>query len=68
MESIYIADARAPSADAAEGASSFLEKRPPRFPLTVSGDLPLQRSHRALDRHVHHVHDQPAAIEVGPGP
>jgi len=39
MESIYIAE-RAPSADAAEGASSFLEKRPPRFPLTVSGDLP----------------------------
>jgi enoyl-CoA hydratase/carnithine racemase len=39
MESIYIAQ-RAPSADAAEGASSFLEKRPPRFPLTVSGDLP----------------------------
>lgn len=39
MESIYIAE-RAPAADAAEGAASFLEKRPPRFPLTVSGDLP----------------------------
>jgi enoyl-CoA hydratase/carnithine racemase len=39
MESIYIAQ-RAPSADAAEGASSFLEKRSPRFPLTVSRDLP----------------------------
>jgi enoyl-CoA hydratase/carnithine racemase len=39
MESIYIAQ-RAPSADAAEGASSFLEKRPPQFPLTVSRDLP----------------------------
>jgi hypothetical protein len=39
MESIYIAQ-RAPSADAAEGAGSFLEKRPPRFPLRVSTDLP----------------------------
>jgi enoyl-CoA hydratase/carnithine racemase len=39
MESIYIAQ-RACSADAAEGASSFLEKRTPRFPLSVSEDLP----------------------------
>jgi hypothetical protein len=29
-----------PRDDAAEGASSFLEKRPPRFPLTVGRDLP----------------------------
>jgi enoyl-CoA hydratase/carnithine racemase len=41
MESIYIAQ-RAPSADAAEGAQSFLEKRPPHFPLTVSQDLPAE--------------------------
>lgn len=41
MESIYIAH-RAPSADAAEGAQSFLEKRPPRFPLRVSRDLPAE--------------------------
>jgi enoyl-CoA hydratase/carnithine racemase len=40
QESIYIAS-RAESADAAEGADSFLEKRPARFPLTVSADLPL---------------------------
>jgi enoyl-CoA hydratase/carnithine racemase len=39
MESIYI-EQRAAGADAAEGASSFLEKRPPQFPLTVSGELP----------------------------
>jgi enoyl-CoA hydratase/carnithine racemase len=39
LESGYIAQ-RAGSADAAEGASSFLEKRPPRFPLTVGQDLP----------------------------
>jgi enoyl-CoA hydratase/carnithine racemase len=39
QESIYIAQ-RGPSADAAEGAASFLEKRAPRFPLTVSADLP----------------------------
>lgn len=39
MESIYIAE-RGPSADAHEGARSFLEKRPPRFPLKVSTDLP----------------------------
>jgi enoyl-CoA hydratase/carnithine racemase len=39
VESIYIAE-RGPSADAREGAESFLEKRPPRFPQTVSGDLP----------------------------
>jgi enoyl-CoA hydratase/carnithine racemase len=39
MESIYIAQ-RAGSADAAEGAGSFLEKRAPQFPLTVSADLP----------------------------
>lgn len=41
MESIYIAQ-RAPSADAAEGADSFLEKRPPKFPLTVSQNLPAE--------------------------
>jgi enoyl-CoA hydratase/carnithine racemase len=39
MESIYILH-RAPSADAAEGAASFLEKRPAQFPLKVSADLP----------------------------
>ena len=39
VESLYIAE-RAPSADAIEGAASFLEKRPPAFPLTVSADLP----------------------------
>ena len=39
MESIYILH-RAPSADAAEGAASFLEKRPAEFPLKVSTDLP----------------------------
>ncbi len=39
QESIYIAE-RASSADAVEGANSFLEKRPPNFPLTVSADLP----------------------------
>ena len=39
MESIYIAQ-RGPSADAREGADSFLERRPPSFPLTVSNDLP----------------------------
>ncbi len=39
MESIYILH-RAPSADAAEGAASFLEKRAARFPLKVSTDLP----------------------------
>ncbi|QEC48078.1 enoyl-CoA hydratase [Baekduia soli] len=38
-ESIYIEE-RAASADAAEGAQSFIEKRPPAFPLTVSRDLP----------------------------
>jgi len=31
---------RGRSADAAEGVTSFLEKRPAEFPLTVSGDLP----------------------------
>lgn len=39
MESIYIAE-RGPSADAREGAASFLEKREPRFPMKVSTDLP----------------------------
>ena len=39
QESIYIAQ-RGPSADADEGARSFLEKRAPRFPLQVSADLP----------------------------
>jgi enoyl-CoA hydratase/carnithine racemase len=41
MESIYILE-RAASADAAEGAQSFLEKRPAQFPLTVSSDLPAE--------------------------
>ena len=41
MESIYIAQ-RGPSADAAEGAASFLEKRSPVFPQTVTADLPPQ--------------------------
>jgi enoyl-CoA hydratase/carnithine racemase len=41
MESIYILE-RAASADAAEGAQSFLEKRPAQFPLTVSNDLPAE--------------------------
>ncbi|CAB4880833.1 unannotated protein [freshwater metagenome] len=40
MESIYIAE-RGPSPDAREGAESFLEKRPPKFPMRVSADLPL---------------------------
>jgi enoyl-CoA hydratase/carnithine racemase len=31
---------RGASADAREGVASFLEKRAPAFPLTVSGDLP----------------------------
>jgi enoyl-CoA hydratase/carnithine racemase len=39
MESIYILH-RAPSADAAEGAASFLEKRAAQFPLKVSTDMP----------------------------
>lgn len=39
QESIYIAE-RATGADAKEGADSFMEKRPPSFPLTVSADLP----------------------------
>jgi enoyl-CoA hydratase/carnithine racemase len=46
IESMYIAQ-RASSADAAEGASSFLEKRAPRFPLTVSRDLPASVPWRA---------------------
>jgi enoyl-CoA hydratase/carnithine racemase len=41
MESIYIAQ-RAASADAVEGAQSFLEKRAPKFPLTVSRDMPAE--------------------------
>ena len=32
--------ARGGSADTREGVEAFLEKRPPRFPDTVSGDLP----------------------------
>jgi enoyl-CoA hydratase/carnithine racemase len=39
MESTYILE-RAACADAVEGARSFLEKRPPDFPLTVSRHLP----------------------------
>lgn len=39
MESSYILQ-RAASADAAEGAQAFLERRAARFPLTVSADLP----------------------------
>jgi enoyl-CoA hydratase/carnithine racemase len=31
---------RGPTADAKEGVESFLQKRPPQFPLTVSKDLP----------------------------
>jgi enoyl-CoA hydratase/carnithine racemase len=46
MESIYIAQ-RAPSADATEGAESFLEKRPPSFPLTVSADMPAEAPWRS---------------------
>lgn len=46
MESIYILE-RAASADAAEGASSFLQKRPAAFPLTVSQDLPAAMPPRA---------------------
>ncbi len=38
-ESIYIMD-RASSADTAEGATAFLEKRPAAFPGKVSEDLP----------------------------
>lgn len=32
--------ARSSMADAAEGVASFMEKRPPAFPDTVSGDMP----------------------------
>ena len=39
QESIYIVE-RGASADADEGARSFLEKRAPAFPLKVSTDLP----------------------------
>jgi hypothetical protein len=39
QESLYIA-ARATSPDTTEGADSFKEKRPPRFPGRVSADLP----------------------------
>jgi enoyl-CoA hydratase/carnithine racemase len=39
QESIYIAQ-RGGSADAGEGAQSFLEKRPPDFSQTVTGDMP----------------------------
>jgi enoyl-CoA hydratase/carnithine racemase len=55
MESIYIAQ-RASSADAAEGARSFLEKRPPAFPLRVSSDLPAEvpwRPEPSFDRRRH---------------
>ena len=55
MESIYIAQ-RASSADALEGAESFRAKRPPRFPMRVSTDLPAQtpwRSEPAFDRRRH---------------
>jgi enoyl-CoA hydratase/carnithine racemase len=41
LESAYIAR-RASSADAVEGAQSFLDKRPAEFPLTVSSDMPAQ--------------------------
>ena len=40
QESIYIME-RAPAADALEGAASFLEKRPPNFPMKVSTDMPV---------------------------
>jgi len=46
MESIYILE-RAASADAAEGANSFLQKRAAAFPLTVSRDLPAAMPPRA---------------------
>jgi enoyl-CoA hydratase/carnithine racemase len=46
QESIYIAE-RGPSADAREGAQSFLEKRAPAFPLRVSSDLPAATPWRA---------------------
>jgi len=46
MESIYIAK-RGPTADADEGANSFLEKRTPNFPLTVSHDMPAEFPWRA---------------------
>lgn len=39
QESIYIA-ARAAGPDATEGSDSFLQKRPPSFPLKVGSDLP----------------------------
>jgi hypothetical protein len=37
---IFYTSERAPAADPVEGAASFLEKRRPEFPLTVSAHLP----------------------------
>jgi enoyl-CoA hydratase/carnithine racemase len=57
LESIYIAD-RGPSADAREGADSFLEKRPPNFPLKVSTDMPAAfpwQEEPAFERRRHHA-------------
>jgi enoyl-CoA hydratase/carnithine racemase len=63
QESIYIAQ-RGPTADADEGARSFLEKRPPRFPLKVSSDLPAATPSRlepAFERRRRHPSDGPAS-------
>lgn len=62
QESIYIAQ-RGPSLDAEEGARSFLEKRPPRFPLTVSSDLPAAtpwQREPPFDRRRRHPSDPPS--------